>query len=94
MSGLVDAAVRSLMAGLERVMKAADCLRLKTIKGLLDLLSPSQCVEFLAGISMLHIRMRLWGELRRQTMAEHRIVAQVRNVAKYVRVHSEKFEVV
>ncbi|PKI76296.1 hypothetical protein CRG98_003302 [Punica granatum] len=70
-SGMVDVAVRSMAVGLERVMKAADCVRLKTLKGLLDLMSPSQCVEFLAAISMLQIRLRQCGQIRRRMMAQN-----------------------
>ncbi|KAH6773610.1 transcription factor-like protein [Perilla frutescens var. hirtella] len=59
--GLVEVALKGMLAGLERVMKMADCVRLKTIKGVLDVLSPMQCVQFLAATSMLHIQIRKWG---------------------------------
>nr|GMD10824.1 protein DOG1-like 4 [Ipomoea batatas] len=42
------------------VMKMADCVRLKTLKGLLDVLGPTQSVHFLASASMLQIQMRKW----------------------------------
>ncbi|OIS95954.1 PREDICTED: protein DOG1-like 4 [Nicotiana attenuata] len=58
---LVEVALKGLMVGLERVMKMADCVRLKTLKGLLDILNPTQCVDLLAAISMLQIKMRKWG---------------------------------
>ncbi|KAF2303131.1 hypothetical protein GH714_014047 [Hevea brasiliensis] len=35
-----------------------DCVRLRTLKGVLDVLNPLQCAEFLAGISMLQIQLR------------------------------------
>ncbi|KAF2303111.1 hypothetical protein GH714_013859 [Hevea brasiliensis] len=38
--------------------------RLRTLKGVLDVLSPLQCVEFLAGIDMLQILLRQWGKKR------------------------------
>ncbi|KAF2281644.1 hypothetical protein GH714_044033 [Hevea brasiliensis] len=44
------------------VMKAADYVRLRTLKGVLDVLSLLQCVEFLAGIGMLQILLRQWGK--------------------------------
>ncbi|VVA33759.1 PREDICTED: mRNAion factor [Prunus dulcis] len=59
--GLVDVALKVMLSGLERVMKAADCVRLKTLKGVLDVLSPLQCVEFLAATCMVQIRLRQWG---------------------------------
>ncbi|XP_057985335.1 protein DOG1-like 4 [Hevea brasiliensis] len=56
--GLVEVALKGVMAGQEKVMKAANCARLRTLKGVLDVLSPLQCVEFLARISMLQIQLR------------------------------------
>ncbi|KAM1151958.1 hypothetical protein ACFX14_034554 [Malus domestica] len=40
---------------------AADCVRLKTLKGLLDLLRPLQSVKFLAATCMVQIKLRQWG---------------------------------
>lgn len=62
--GLVDVAMKVMLSGLERVMKAADCVRLKALKGVLDLLTPLQCVEFLAATGMVQIRLRQWGRKR------------------------------
>ncbi|KAF2303080.1 hypothetical protein GH714_013614 [Hevea brasiliensis] len=62
--GLVQVALKGVMAGLEKVMKAVDCVRLRTLKGVLDVLSPLQCVEFLARIGMLQILLRQWGKKR------------------------------
>lgn len=62
--GLVEVAVKGLLGGLERVMKMGDCVRLKTLKGVLEVLSPRQCVEFLAANSMVMIRLRKFGKKR------------------------------
>lgn len=67
-SGLVEVAVRGMLAGLERVMKMADCVRLKTLKGMLDVLTPIQCVDLLAAKSMLQIQMRKMGEKRDKSL--------------------------
>ncbi|KAJ4851405.1 hypothetical protein Tsubulata_014742 [Turnera subulata] len=64
-AGLVEVAMKRLVGGLEKVMKAADCVRLRTLKGVLDVLTPLQCVDFLAGTSILQLRLRQWGEKRR-----------------------------
>jgi hypothetical protein len=72
---LVEVALKGLLGGLERVMKAADCVRLKTLKGLLEVLSPSQCVDFLAGICTLQIRLRQRGK-KRESQKENRIVEE------------------
>ncbi|KAJ9168696.1 hypothetical protein P3X46_020192, partial [Hevea brasiliensis] len=62
--GLVQVALKGVIAGLEKVIKAVDCVRLRTLKGVLDVLSPLLCVEFLAGIGMLQILLRQWGKKR------------------------------
>ncbi|KAL0407434.1 UNVERIFIED_CONTAM: protein DOG1-like 4 [Sesamum latifolium] len=65
-NGLVEVALKGLLAGLEKVMKMADCVRLKTLKGMLDILTPMQCVDFLAAASMLQIQIRKWGKKREE----------------------------
>ncbi|XP_057985344.1 protein DOG1-like 4 [Hevea brasiliensis] len=59
---LVQVALKGVMAVLEKVMKAVDCVRLRTLKGVLNVLSPLQYVEFLAGIGILQILLRQWGK--------------------------------
>ncbi|KAI3800813.1 hypothetical protein L1987_28910 [Smallanthus sonchifolius] len=53
-----EVAVVAVVSGLERMMKMGDCVRLKTLKGLLDMMSPKQCVELLAAQSMFHVKLR------------------------------------
>ncbi|PIN08778.1 hypothetical protein CDL12_18633 [Handroanthus impetiginosus] len=67
-NGLVEAAVKGMLGGLEKVMKMADCVRLKTLKELLDILSPMQRVGFLASKSTLQIQMREWGKMREENL--------------------------
>ncbi|KAL2524262.1 transcription factor-related [Abeliophyllum distichum] len=54
-NGLVELAFKVLLSGLEKEMKMADCERLKTLKGVLDVLIPIQGVKFFAATSMLQI---------------------------------------
>lgn len=56
--GMVKAALKELMFGMETVVRMADCVRLNTLKGILDVLSPMQNVDFFAASSMLLIEMR------------------------------------
>lgn len=60
--GLVEVALKGVMSGLEKLMKGADCVRLKTLKGVLDVLTPMQCAEFLAATLTLQLRLRQWGK--------------------------------
>ena len=50
--------VGGMVGVLERLMKAADCVRLKAVKGVLDRLTPPQCVRFLRALSMLLLHIR------------------------------------
>ncbi|VVB12562.1 unnamed protein product [Arabis nemorensis] len=61
---VVEAAVKGLAMGLEKMVKAADCVRLKTLKGILDILAPPQCVEFLAETTAFQVQLRRWGNER------------------------------
>ncbi|KAL5576520.1 hypothetical protein UlMin_018219 [Ulmus minor] len=60
--GQVDVSLKDTFSGLERAMKAADCVRLKTLKGVLDELTPLQSVEFLAANCKLQIQLRQMGK--------------------------------
>lgn len=62
--GYVEVALKGVVAGLEKVMKASDCVRLKALKGVLDLLGPMQCVEFLAAFIAMQLRLRQCGKKR------------------------------
>nr|GEY09576.1 hypothetical protein [Tanacetum cinerariifolium] len=54
--------VAGVLTGLEKVMKMGDCVRLKTLKGVLDLMNPKQCVELLAAQAMFHVQLRKYGK--------------------------------
>lgn len=66
---VAEVALKGVLAGLERVMKASDCVRLKTLKGVLDVLSPMQCVDFLAANIAMQLRLRQWGKKKRDIAA-------------------------
>lgn len=54
-------AINSIVSGLEKVMKAGDCVRLKAMKSVLDVLTLNQSVEFLAAIAIVHVQLRKKG---------------------------------
>ncbi|XP_054778197.1 protein DOG1-like 4 [Prosopis cineraria] len=58
----VEVGLKGVLDGLERMMKGADCVRLKTLKGVLDVLTPLQGVEFLASVLAMQLRLRQWGK--------------------------------
>ncbi|KAI3868434.1 hypothetical protein MKX03_037002 [Papaver bracteatum] len=49
-------------AGLETIMEKADDLRVRTLKGVIDILTPSQAVDFLIAAAELHLRLHDWGK--------------------------------
>ncbi|MED6155056.1 hypothetical protein PIB30_002272 [Stylosanthes scabra] len=59
---VVELAMKKVFGGLERIMKGSDCVRLKTLKGVLDVLEPMQCVHFLAASIAMQLRLREWGD--------------------------------
>ena len=46
---------------LEEMIHKADDLRLRTLKGILDILTPMQSVHFLIVAAELHLRVHEWG---------------------------------
>lgn len=49
------------IAQLARVVKKADDLRLKTVRSVVDLLTPQQAAEFLVAASELQLGIQAWG---------------------------------
>ncbi|KAL1289058.1 hypothetical protein HN51_057506 [Arachis hypogaea] len=58
---MVQLAMKDVFGGLERIMKTSDCARLKTLKGILDVLRSIQCVHFLVANITIQLRIRQWG---------------------------------
>ncbi|OWM69412.1 hypothetical protein CDL15_Pgr013873 [Punica granatum] len=58
----VKSALVSKEEGLEEILKRADNLRLRTIKDILNILSPTQGVHFLIAAAELHLRFHDWGK--------------------------------
>lgn len=48
--------------GLEEILVKADDLRLRTLKQVVDILSPIQAVHFLIADAQLHLRVHEWGK--------------------------------
>lgn len=60
----VESLLRRKEEGLERVLGRADELRLKTLKGVFNILTPSQSLHFLVAAAELHLRLHDWGKER------------------------------
>ncbi|CAN0853474.1 Protein DOG1-like 4 [Linum grandiflorum] len=66
--GMVDVALKGIAGGLEKVVRAADCVRLRTLKGILEILTPLQSVAFFAASGALLIRLRKFGLARAENV--------------------------
>lgn len=56
----VESVVEALQVSLEVILEGADLLRLKTVRKVVDILSPIQTVGFLAEAAQLQLRIRRW----------------------------------
>ncbi|KAK4426755.1 hypothetical protein Salat_1444200 [Sesamum alatum] len=57
--------------GFTEILKKADDLRLKTLREVLTILTPSQGVHFLIAAAELHLRLHEWGEKRDALSLRH-----------------------
>lgn len=60
----VEVALEALMRGLEKVAVSADCVRLKALKRVVEVLTPLQSVDYMAAVIMLQVQFRNWGKGR------------------------------
>lgn len=58
----VDSTLKSREEGFQMILQSADNLRLGTIKGVVDILSPIQAVHFLIAAAELQLRLHDWGK--------------------------------
>nr|XP_023907344.1 protein DOG1-like 3 [Quercus suber]POF17271.1 protein dog1-like 3 [Quercus suber] len=58
--------------GLEEILQKADDLRLRTLKAILEVLTPIQAVHFLIAAAELHLRLHDWGKRRDDVVRQHR----------------------
>ncbi|KAK6150783.1 hypothetical protein DH2020_015715 [Rehmannia glutinosa] len=69
--GRVDDTLAPKEEGLAEILQMADDLRLKTLKKVIDILTPIQGVYFLIAAAELHLRVHEWGK-RRDARHHHR----------------------
>ncbi|GFQ03875.1 transcription factor tga1 [Phtheirospermum japonicum] len=60
----VDPALRSFKDEVVRILQMADDLRLRTLKAVIDILTPLQGVHYLIAAAELHLRVHEWGKER------------------------------
>lgn len=57
--------------GLEKILQKADELRLRTLKAIVDVLTPKQAIHFLVAAAELHQRLHDWGKKMDARKANH-----------------------
>ena len=60
----VGSALTPKEEGLEEILQRADDLRLRTIQGIVNILTPKQAIHFLIAAAELHLRLHEWGKKR------------------------------
>ncbi|XP_017628953.2 protein DELAY OF GERMINATION 1-like [Gossypium arboreum] len=60
----VELAMELKKERLKEMLRRADDLRLKTLKALIDIMTPSQGVHYLIAAAELHLRIHEWGKVR------------------------------
>lgn len=58
----IDSTLKPMKEGFQRILQDADDLRLRTFKGIIDILQPIQGVHFLIAAAELHLRVHDWGK--------------------------------
>ncbi|XP_011075022.1 protein DOG1-like 3 [Sesamum indicum] len=66
MARAVDSTLKHKEKDLQLVVQSADNLRLKTLKSIVDILSPIQAVHFLIAAAELHLRIHDWGKVKEE----------------------------
>ncbi|MQL97886.1 hypothetical protein Taro_030589 [Colocasia esculenta] len=65
--GAVQGAMDGYEGFLAGILEDADALRIKTLKEILGILSPTQAVDYLAAAKQLHLAVHEWGSQREST---------------------------
>lgn len=65
----VDSTLAPKEEGLLKILRKADDLRLRTLKGVISILCPIQAVHFLIAAAELHLRIHEWGQKKDKARA-------------------------
>ncbi|KAJ1387791.1 hypothetical protein SESBI_39690 [Sesbania bispinosa] len=58
----IESTLEPKVEGLEKILHKADDLRLRTLQGIVNILSPQQAIHFLIAAAELHLRLHEWGK--------------------------------
>lgn len=76
----VDSIMKPREEGFHKVLEAADDLRIRTLKGVVDILSPRQAIHFLISAAELQLRLHDWGKQKEErqiaALLQHPTAAQ------------------
>ncbi|XP_004503896.2 protein DOG1-like 4 [Cicer arietinum] len=58
----IESTLEPKVEGLEKILHRADDLRLRTLQGIVSILTPQQGIHFLIAAAELHLRLHEWGK--------------------------------
>lgn len=58
----IESTLEPKVEGLEKILQRADDLRLRTLQGIVNVLTPKQAIHFLIAAAELHLRLHEWGK--------------------------------
>lgn len=58
----IESTLEPKVEGLEKILQRADDLRLRTLQGIVNVLTPKQAIYFLIAAAELHLRLHEWGK--------------------------------
>lgn len=71
MEGKIQSTLKDKEEGIEMILGWADDLRLRTLTGVIEILSPQQALHFLIAAAELHLRLHQWGKDREEGLLNH-----------------------
>uniref|UniRef100_A0A0R0FNW6 DOG1 domain-containing protein n=2 Tax=Glycine subgen. Soja TaxID=1462606 RepID=A0A0R0FNW6_SOYBN len=71
---VIESALVPLMEGLEQILLKADELRLRTLKAIVNVLTPKQAIHFLIADAELYLRVHEWGKKMDSRKGNHVLV--------------------
>ncbi|KAK6115587.1 hypothetical protein DH2020_007856 [Rehmannia glutinosa] len=70
-AGRVDSILKPKEEGFQMILQSADDLRMRTIKAVVNILSPIQAVHFLIAAAELQLRLHDWGKEKEEKQANN-----------------------
>ena len=71
---------------MEEILHNADDLRLRTLKVILDIVTPMQAVQFLIAAAELHLRFHDWG--KKKDARQHHVLVGIDQLMRFANLYA------